>query len=354
MNDIHLLMMDESFQRWLSGQATSEEKKQWEDWLKESPNGSILYEQAKSLWDGARYKAVEIPDVDMEWQRLNIALNQEKKPSHSPRTSIFSSPKFFKTRGSIIKRNRNKIGALAFVSMVVISLLIGKHMMKTFNQEQTRVISTGYGQRTFLTFLEGTKIILNANSRLEYPTEWKSNTKRRVILEGEAFFDVSDLPSSPHDEFIVQTEDGMIKVVGTKFAVHKRGSKTRVAVEEGEVEVSSMRQTTEGNEYVIMHPNQLLAFNKESRELTPRDVNIRPYTTWWQEEYVLDRTPFHEIVNRIEETYGVTVIVQENELLNRTLSGSFGNENLTVITHALGIALDVDVQWENKTITFGS
>ncbi|MFQ5706702.1 MAG: FecR family protein [bacterium] len=221
--------------------------------------------------------------------------------------------------------------------------------------DRLQMVSTNYGQRATLRLPEGTKIVLNANSTLKYPAVWNGQTARELQLHGEAYFDVADRPEGPQDDFIVLTDDGFIRVVGTKFVVYERGNGTRVVLEKGGVEVtpvdtSALRPLPAAK--VLLTPGHLLYFKKGTHFLRPISVNVLPYMTWWLDQIVLQETPFAEIVQRLEETYGVKVEVRDKELLKRTLSGSIENRNLEIITDALAKALRVSVHREGETIIF--
>lgn len=72
------------------------------------------------------------------------------------------------------------------------------------------------GAENTLLLSDGTRVRLNAESKLIYP-EVFVGTQRVVFLEGEAFFDVVSDESHP---FIVQTRMGDIEVLGTRFNVN--------------------------------------------------------------------------------------------------------------------------------------
>ena len=63
---------------------------------------------------------------------------------------------------------------------------------------------------------DGSKVWLNAESRLTYPKSFSGICTRHVYLTGEAYFDVTENKSQP---FIVETSNLQIKVLGTVFNV---------------------------------------------------------------------------------------------------------------------------------------
>ncbi|MFQ5677149.1 MAG: FecR family protein, partial [bacterium] len=223
-------------------------------------------------------------------------------------------------------------------------------------QESYQLISTEYGQRATIRLPDGTKIVLNANSTLRYPAVWKQSSTHRLELTGEAYFAVTKSRDVPRDEFNVHTADGTITVTGTRFVVYERGSGTRVVVEEGGVEVSSYDTRVvdlDSLSKTRLTPGHLLQFTKGKQTLKSVSVNIKPFVTWWKKAMILEQTPFKDILQRLEETYGVQVIVSDKRLLQKTLSGSIENQNLGVVTDALANALKVPVRREGALIIFG-
>jgi ferric-dicitrate binding protein FerR (iron transport regulator) len=217
-------------------------------------------------------------------------------------------------------------------------------------------VATDYGQRTRIQLPEGTVIILNAKSTLRYPAVWTDATERRIDLHGEAYFEAASRPEGPQHDLIVQTNDGTVKVVGTRFVVYERGQGTRVVVEEGGVMVTvadtNASQTAPATQ-ALLNPGHLLQFQKGSRDIAPKSVNSGIYTSWWREHLELEGAPFGQVIRRLEETYGIRIEVEDESLLQRTLSGSIENRNLEVITEALAKALSTTVRRKGQVVVFG-
>lgn len=69
--------------------------------------------------------------------------------------------------------------------------------------------------KSHFTLDDGTKIILNRNSRFTYSDAYGTD-QRKVNLEGEAYFEVAKNPERP---FIVDMGNASIRVLGTTFSV---------------------------------------------------------------------------------------------------------------------------------------
>ncbi len=352
--DLMQLISDESFQRWLMGNASQSESQRWEQWKEASTQNQSSYVEAKRLWKAGTFNSIAHSDVENEWQRLvnRIHLADQRNNIHS-----------FKPVLSLTGRNNRRwswryVGVAVVASVVLaISYVFIQNQVTSGIQPANvyQYVSTEYGQRATITLSDGTSIVLNANSTLGYPSEWNKETARTVMLRGEAYFHVTKKPEGHHQDFIVKTSEGDVKVLGTKFVVHERGSGTRVVLEEGSVEISMINESLEAASQEIrtlLKPGQLISFDKQSETLTPTEVDIAPYVTWWQTDFILNKTPLRDVIQRIEETYGVEVVVSDSSLLQRTLSGSIENQNLAVLTDALALALKISVRREDKVVIF--
>ncbi len=83
-----------------------------------------------------------------------------------------------------------------------------------FSDQQEQI--TQKGQHSVITLEDGTKVWLNADSRLEYPKTFSDKSVREVYLDGEGFFKVTRNEKKP---FVVKTAGIDIKVLGTSFNV---------------------------------------------------------------------------------------------------------------------------------------
>lgn len=354
--DIVSLLLDESFQRWLLGKASQAEAEQWNDWLRAAPHRQELCTQARELWKMSRFRPAALPNVEQELQKLQRRLDSPTaKPASIHDLSARRMPQH---RARQTRDAWWRWGAVAVAATLLLTLA-GRHFFSSppAGESAFRLVSTQYGQRTNIKLPDGTTITLNANSTLRYPAAWDDKTERRCQLRGEAYFEVSHRQQQPQRDFIVETSDGSVKVVGTRFVVHERNRSTRVVVEDGRVAVAvadSISANTAPSAEVLLTPGQLLQFKKGSRNPAPQIANIGLHTTWRFDFIKLEDTPFEQVILRLEETYGVHVEVADGSLLRRTLSGAIDNRNLEVTIDALAKALRLNVRREKDTIVFSS
>ena len=349
---IEFLLADESFQRWLSQSASTEEDKRWSSWLQSDFRHNEIHKQALELWQLVQFQPAALPEIDHEWNKLQQRLNLKSEKS----ASIID----LSSKRNFIGNVRGFWFRYAAVAAAFILIFLVWHYLPIIihtDSQPFQTVSTDYGQRVQITLPEVATIVLNANSSLEYPTNWTDKTDRHFKLQGEAYFMVFSQKQGRQNHFIVSTNDGKVQVVGTRFVVYDRGLGTRVAVEKGCVEVfvadSSKSNKDTSAASIRLKPGDLLKFQKGDQSLHPQSVNVLVYSSWWSDQLVLDNSPFEDIIRRLEETYSVNIKVSDESLLKRCLSGSIENSSLQIITEALGKALQVPVHREGKVIIFG-
>ena len=101
-------------------------------------------------------------------------------------------------------------------------------------------LSTPRGMDYKVILADGTEVWLNAESRIEFPSNFQGN-ERRVSLQGEAYFKVARNEQSP---FIVSTEQMEVRVLGTEFNLKSYSNEAaHVTLVKGSVEVGDKRLT---------------------------------------------------------------------------------------------------------------
>jgi hypothetical protein len=159
-----------------------------------------------------------------------------------------------------------------------------------------------YGSRSVITLADGSKVWLNAGSRLIYPSEFVDK-RREVFLVGEAFFDIAKDESHP---FYVKTTDVEIKVLGTQFNVsaYPEDYSVQTALAEGRVELSRVNAGLLEKK-IQLSPGELAYFNKKSRETIIYKVDLEYYTLWTDGLFSFSNTDLNRIIRKLERFYNI-------------------------------------------------
>jgi transmembrane sensor len=159
-----------------------------------------------------------------------------------------------------------------------------------------------YGKTSEVLLPDGTKVFLNAGSRLVYPENFSGKT-REVFLIGEAFFDVKHDQDHP---FIVQVSDLHIKVLGTRFNISAYSGENIIetVLVEGKVRLEKnnaglFERATE------LVPDQLASFDRTTEQTNIRTVNSENYTLWTAGILKFESTDLNRITKRLERFYNI-------------------------------------------------
>ena len=163
----------------------------------------------------------------------------------------------------------------------------------------TLVIPAGYTYN--VTLADGTRVTLNAGSRLKYPVEFIGD-KREVELSGEAYFDVT----KSGKPFEVSVSDSKIRVYGTQFNVKtSRENTVETVLVEGKIGFRAP-----GREEVKVVPGEQVSYNAASGNVDVRQVDTRYATAWMDGVFKYQDKKLNLVLEDISAWYGIEFELQ--------------------------------------------
>lgn len=199
------------------------------------------------------------------------------------------------------------------------------------------------GGSYFVILEDGTKVWLNAESKLTYPVSFKGD-KREVYLVGEGYFDVA------HDEsklFIIGTKGVKLKVLGTAFNIcsYPEDNDITTVLVQGSLAVES--------EYgsVRINPNQAAIYNCSSHNLSVKNVYSKLYTSWIDGEYVFINQTFENISSKLYRWFDVEFVYENSSKKNLRITGSVRkDQKIEDILNIMEIVEDVKFEKIGKRV----
>ena len=164
----------------------------------------------------------------------------------------------------------------------------------------------------WLTFEDGTKVHLNYNTTLKYPSHF-SAASRTVYLDGEAYFQIAkdDRP------FRVITANGIVKQYGTSFNVNTHvAGVTKVVLVEGAISVFP----NQGDEHKI-HPGELAVLNGATQDVQICKVDIEPYIAWNSGRFVFDNCSLETLMEVISRWYDKKIMFEDEDIKTIRFTG---------------------------------
>lgn len=214
---------------------------------------------------------------------------------------------------------------------------IEKHEDATATEVYNQLIVPA-GKRSSITFQDGTRVVVNANTRVVYPVEFAAN-RREIYVEGEIYLEVSPDKKRP---FIVKTSRMDVRVLGTKFNVNAYTESQAIVLVSGKVEVDTHRHGSQ-----LLKPNEMLAYTGD--QLKVQTVNVHNYISWIEGYYVFNKEKISAVAIKLSHYYEKKIVVSP-ALQGITCSGKLNLQStLEEALETLAQILSAKVEKEGDT-----
>lgn len=191
-----------------------------------------------------------------------------------------------------------------------------------------------------LQLADGSRVWLNAETRLRYPVAF-AGTERRVELTGEAYFEVSKDATRP---FIVRANGVDVQVLGTSFNVAAYGAEVVTTLVEGRVAVEA------GSERVTLEPDRQAVWDGKQMEV--RQVDASNYGLWRKGIFYFEDRRLEEILDALARWYGVEVFYVNPETKDMRFTVEIKRyENIDVILRRIAQTERVHFGVSGRTVT---
>ena len=207
---------------------------------------------------------------------------------------------------------------------------------------KVKEVSASKGQKLDIKLPDGTRIKLNANSKISYPQNFSGET-RVVTLDGEAYFDVKHNPSRP---FTVHTKYATTQVIGTSFNIHTAQAAITVTLVEGKVNV-----TVPNGQTALLAPNQQATIEHGSPDITTHNVDVEKYVGWKDNTLHFDHVTLKEAFAIMENWYNVEIKVNDPVLMNCIITSKYENESLANVLNSFRFMLKMDFKITGRLVT---
>ncbi|MEQ8475399.1 FecR domain-containing protein [Fulvivirga sp.] len=213
--------------------------------------------------------------------------------------------------------------AASVILMVSLSYLIYNYPSSQKQYDHQLVVKRAeMGQKRTIQLPDGTIVMLNANSELNYPDQF--GRVREVTLKGEAYFEVVENKEKP---FVVISGEVRTRVLGTSFNIrnYHESAQIEISLVSGSVELLSP------NETLKIVPGEQAVYDISSKQLTSHKADLSNYLAWKDGVLVFDGSTLNEIANALERWYGIKITFESPQTLECSLHLSFDNMALTQV-----------------------
>ncbi|OJU43905.1 MAG: hypothetical protein BGN96_01805 [Bacteroidales bacterium 45-6] len=190
------------------------------------------------------------------------------------------------------------------------------------------------GMQLAVNLPDGSKVRLNADSRLTYKPLWWF-LARNVKLSGEAYFEVKH-----GRRFSVLSEGKQVSVLGTSFNVFARPEGYAVTCLTGRVQVEVNRQTS------LLTPNMRLTSRGGNISVQQKFEGAQAIG-WTKSRFVFVGVPLREVIHEMERQYNISIRTEGD--LNHTFTGNFSKtENPEQALDIVGRPFGIKLSYKNR------
>ncbi|HTF18060.1 MAG TPA: FecR family protein [Chryseolinea sp.] len=301
----------------------------WKSFIKENPECSTTIEKARELVSLLDFPSHDLSEVELSSMRNNLLMRlRADREEHKDN-------KVLQARSLAIDGRWLKLAAAIIIIPLVSSLMF---LVMKDSDGRLPLLGAGQkgsierrvnpvGQKSVLFLSDGTKVWLNAASKLSYTSDFSEQDTREVYLEGEAFFEVAHNKNKP---FIVHTSSIKIKVLGTSFNVKSYSEEKTIETTLVNGKVRIEQADARGNRIgdVELKPNQCAVFTKTSKIINIKEVEADNSMSWKRETLVFDEESIDNVILQMERWFNVEIHVDDKGSLDCKLTANIQEESL--------------------------
>jgi ferric-dicitrate binding protein FerR (iron transport regulator) len=346
---MNLINIEEWIVNVLSANASEEEYKQLAEWVAEDPEHKKYFELQWNTW--------LLSGIGRNVAGFNAKEAFERVAARIHDAGYGRRPERWLFRKSVLQR----AAIWAAIFMLGISSSYLYSTMPTSPQVSYYETIVPLGAKSQIILTDGTKVWLNAGSRLSYSTAYASSD-RTVQLEGEGYFEVAPNHDIP---FEVKTSLLTVKATGTSFNVkaYATDSIVETILVDGKVEIS---RPQESNKPIYLQPEQRLTLLKNTNEMlfesepkkkvqpvaalpaqtispqmlqqvkvVPATTNYIINTSWKDKRWRIESEMLESLAVKLERRYNVLIYFADNDLKAYRFNGTLEDEPIEAILKAM-------------------
>jgi len=204
-----------------------------------------------------------------------------------------------------------------------------------------------YGMRSNILLSDGTKVWLNAGSKLIFPQKFSGKNRKVFLKSGEAYFDVFKNKDIP---FIVSSDNMNVTVHGTKFNIRDNDSdnELEVILVEGAMSLKENSVMNFLGKEIKLNPNQKAVYNKADNKMSVEsNVDVDYYISWKEGLLEFNSESILNVFKRLSRFYNVSFVTESSVELNRKISGKLDlkeslEDVMKVVSDAAPISFRID------------
>ncbi|WP_238160219.1 FecR domain-containing protein [Pigmentiphaga sp. H8] len=298
----------------MSGEAGEEQQRQWRQWR------------------------LAHADHEAAWQHVESVTGRMKSLGPSPAYTALSSYGASRRPSSVARRRTTQVlvwGGLAAGA----GLLVSRTGPWQASMADCR---SATGEQRSFALEDGTQLMLNTGSAVNL--RFDASERRILLVAGEIMVATRHGPSLSADPrpLLVETAEGTIRSLGTRFTVRQRPERTSVAVLESAVEISSRGAPRSTR---VLHAGEQTQFSRETIEAS--GLADEHTDAWTRGQLLADEQRLDDFLAELDR-YRPGMLRVDPQVAGLRLSGVFPLADTDRILATLPSVLPVRVQWRTR------
>jgi ferric-dicitrate binding protein FerR (iron transport regulator) len=299
----------------LSKEASEQEKEALSQWAQEDQDHQQVVDETTLIWDKAEDALPPVrPNKAAAWERLQAQLESAAPATPAPKTTI--KPLWYQLAAAVL----------------VVAVGLGWWYQQTLQTAsdtltpQLASITTEAGGQQEVRLPDGSKVMLNEKSTLQYASNFEPRT---VQLTGEAFFEVVKKEGQPFEIITAKTKT---TVLGTSFNVRAyHNQATEIAVVTGKVAFETL--TDPEQERVLLLPQEV-GTHQDNKGIVKTIQKGNNVLAWKTKQLNFENQALSEVLPILERYYGIAIEGSES-LLNCHYTGNFEQAELEEVLNTI-------------------
>ena len=298
-NDIARRQAADWFARLLASDATARDHEAFERWCAASEDNADAYAALAADHDFARLLADD-PLIAAATQKARIAYS-----GHG--------------HAGVVRR---WVSLAAAALVFVAAGTAGWRMYRATTATET--LATAIGQQRTVALADGTKLVLDTNTRLE--TRLDANARELVLREGRIDVDVARDPRP----FSVVSGRGVVRDIGTRFEVERHGEDVAVTLLSGAVNIA-LADAGEAR----LAPGQQARFGATGGIVVADAEAVEDAARWTEGTLVFKQRRLGDLIAEVNRYSTVQIRLADSSLAELRVSGVFHVGDRAALLEAL-------------------
>ncbi len=227
--------------------------------------------------------------------------------------------------------------------VIIVSFVVGiciKHFASCsfyISESKMSTISVDRGDKLELTLADGTKVVLNCGSELQFPNTFSGASSRNVTLKGEGYFEVQQ----NNKPFVVNTEFGRITALGTKFNVRAyEDERFETTLIDGSIKYKI------NNVEKVLKPGQQIIIDKDKR-ISLQNIKDTSFLEWTNGTISFSHEKLGSVIKNLERHYDVDIKL-DPDLATIKFTGVIRDESIEDVLTLINIITPINYEKNSR------